>query len=500
MGLLDSTLIRGLLLAGATALLVGVVAHFGTSARLQDTDVQACRARAIQLTVTLGTELLEPATMPAGSASHAALRRLLRHDPRIQSMYTVARQGGRDVVVLSVARVGETLPAGTPLQLTKQGHRTYRVGEATVEDGSPIIVRAPIPAPSGDIAGLLVVETARASTMFAFASGWTLFVLPLLAAAAMGLWLLLRVARPMARVREILVDVDPEMPEPATLAEAAESLADLIDRFAEDKNVLEAQVRQRTQQLKESRKTRDEVLANTVHELRTPLSTIVATLNILQTMDGLTEDENAEFLAQAAAACQHMKFLINDILDSAAIEDGKIKVQPRNCSLHKIFRAAERVMQPSALASSIELQLELGDQDIHVFSDQSRVLQVLFNLLSNAIKYSPDARTVTLRAMANPLAAVIEVEDEGEGVPLASRARLFTKFTRLPRDRRHAVEGSGIGLYLSKRLVEMMNGSIGYRRRGEDEETGSVFWFTLPLGKAPTEPALIAESEQGDGA
>ncbi|MEE9126624.1 MAG: ATP-binding protein, partial [Planctomycetota bacterium] len=140
------------------------------------------------------------------------------------------------------------------------------------------------------------------------------------------------------------------------------------------------------------------------------------------------------------------------------------------------------------------------EEDIQVFADHSRVLQVIFNLLSNAIKYSPDGRAVTLRASANPLAAVIEVEDEGDGVPKSSRARLFSKFTRLPHNQQHAVEGSGMGLYLSKQLVELMGGNIGYHQRDDEGASGSIFWFTLPLAKGTVEPALTEATQQGDDA
>jgi len=488
-GFFDSTLIRGLLLAGGTALLVGVVGQLSARALLKDADQQASRDRAAQLATILGVDLLEPSTMPAGGATRAALRRLLHQDPRIQSLYTVVRRGSRDVVVLSVARDRATHPAGAPVQLTKQGHRAFRTGNVTVESGAQTVVHVPIRNPNENILGLLVVETQPGSSMTA--SIWTLLVLPLLAAAAMGVWLVMQFARPLARIQSIYSDQDPDGPAPRSIAEAAAFLDEMIARMNEDRRALELQVRANAQQLREASKTRDEVISNTVHELRTPLSTIVATLDILQSFDDLPEAEAAEFLAQATAACQHMRFLVNDILDSAAIESGVFSVDAGSCSLHEIFRAAERVMQPSALASSIELQIEPGAQDIKIFADQSRVLQVLFNLLSNAIKYSPDGRTVTLRAASNPLAAVIEVQDEGEGVPLASRARLFSKFTRLPHNHRHVVEGSGIGLYLSKQLVELMNGSIGYRERDEDGETGSVFWFTLPLAKAPTEPTPL---------
>ena len=489
MGFFDRTLIRGLLLAGGTALLVGVVGQLSTAALSKDADLRADQDRTTQLATILGADLLEPSTMPAGGAARAALRRLLYHDPRIKSLYTVVRRDSRDVVVLSVTRDRTTHPAGAPLQLTEQGHRAFRTGNVAAAGGAQTIVYVPIRALNGNVLGLLVAETQPGSSVSV--NVWTLLLLPLLAAAAMGVWLVAQFARPLVKIQSIFSDQDPDVPTPRSIAEAAASLDDMVARMNEGKRALEAQVRANAQQLKEASETRDEVISNTVHELRTPLSTIVATLDILQSFDDMPEAEAAEFLAQASAACQHMRFLVNDILDSAAIESGVFSVDAGSCSVNEIFKAAERVMLPSALASSIELQIEPGDPDIKVFADQSRVLQILFNLLSNAIKYSPDGRTVTLRAASNTLAAVIEIEDEGEGVPLTSRARLFSKFTRLPHNHKHVVEGTGLGLYLSKQLIELMNGSIGYCERDEEGKTGSVFWFTLPLAKESPEPAPL---------
>lgn len=490
-GFFDRTLIRGLLLAGGTALLVGVVGEFSARALLEDADLRACQERTTQVVAILGADLLEPSTLSAGRATHHALERLLYHDRRLHSLYTILRRSGRDVVVLSVSRERIVHREGAPVELSEEGHRAFRTGKLTAAASDRTTVYVPINATAGDVLGLLVAEIQPEGTVAA--NLWMLLLLPLLAAGAMGVFLYLQLSRPLQKIQSVFVDHDPDYLPPESIAQAATALVGLTARMNDDVRVLEAQVRANAQQMKRASDTRDEVISNTVHELRTPLSTIVATLEILQSFDDLPKEEADEFLAQATAACQHMRFLVNDILDSAAIESGMFAVDAENCSLNEILRAAERVMQPSALANSIELRVLPGDPDIMVHADQSRVLQVLFNLLSNAIKYSPMGRTVTVRATSNPLAAVIEVIDEGEGVPLASRARLFSKFTRLAHNHKHVVEGSGIGLYLSKQLVEIMNGSIGYRERNEEEdgETGSVFWFTLPLAKE--EPADLEE-------
>ncbi len=114
-----------------------------------------------------------------------------------------------------------------------------------------------------------------------------------------------------------------------------------------------------------------------------------------------------------------------------------------------------------------------------MIGDQGRILQVIFNLMSNALKYSPDEGVVVLRCITTREGAVFEVEDEGIGVPTAGRDNLFTRFGRIESPEGPGTRGTGIGLYVSRMLVELMNGSIGFRERNND--SGSVFWFSLPI-------------------
>ena len=251
---------------------------------------------------------------------------------------------------------------------------------------------------------------------------------------------------------------------------------------------------QRTRRLEERIRGKDELLTNTVHELRNPLSTVLASLDMLQDGHAVTPAEQKSFLTQASTAARHLTFLLNDLLDTAAFDAGKLSLRMRRCDLREITTDAERLLNPLALARGVRLVIEHAAEDLAVIGDQGRILQVIFNLVSNALKYSPDAGVVVLRAITTRTGAIFEVEDEGTGIPTAARDSLFTRFARIESPESAGTRGTGIGLHVSRMLVELMNGSIGFRER--DKDSGSVFWFSLPMA-APTEhrPAQSIDQE-----
>ena len=224
---------------------------------------------------------------------------------------------------------------------------------------------------------------------------------------------------------------------------------------------------------------KDEMVSASVHELRTPLTTIGAALELIRGGHADDPAEQEMFLEQAMASTDHMLFLISDLLDTASLEAGKLRMDLTCCSAHKLFERISRSMTPVAEAKGIRLEVDQPEDDFNVLADENRILQVVFNLLSNALKYSNEGSTVTLRGCPSPAGAIIEVVDQGIGVPSDARRRLFTRFSRVHSPKDSTASGTGIGLYLSKVLVEHMGGAIGYEDHGD--EPGSTFWFTLPL-------------------
>jgi signal transduction histidine kinase len=236
--------------------------------------------------------------------------------------------------------------------------------------------------------------------------------------------------------------------------------------------------------LRKRLQTQRDQLANTVHELRTPLSALRAAVEMLREGYAATPVEQAEFLDQAACAAQHLAFLTNDVLDLAAVEAGRLSLHVRAHAARDLCADARQVMAPLAKSREIGLVVEDPPVDLHVLGDRSRILQIAFNLLSNAVKYSTARTTIRLRVRAEPAVAVFEVIDEGIGVPEDQRQRLFTRFGS--EGAAAEVESTGLGLHLCRLLVERMNGRVGHRE-GNDGR-GSVFWFTLPRDVLSTLP------------
>lgn len=299
-----------------------------------------------------------------------------------------------------------------------------------------------------------------------------------------------RFAAPLASIeREVAVRAARGVPEnPEQLAAAVAELAVAAQRVDDE---LEERVRVRTRELETQCRVKDEITANTVHELRTPLTTILASLGIV--VDGIaeTDEERQQFLGNALVASRHLMFLCNDILDTAAYEAGKLHMDIGECAVAEVLQEVDSLMRPIAISRGVELHVVPCSEPLAARADRNRMLQVIFNLVSNAVKYSRQSGHVIVRAQRAGNSLAIEVEDDGLGVPVASRDKLFTKFSRMHTES-SSVSGTGIGLYLCRVLVEHMQGSIGFDERSDGP--GSVFWFTLPLVRGKKADLLAARS------
>jgi len=224
---------------------------------------------------------------------------------------------------------------------------------------------------------------------------------------------------------------------------------------------------------------KSEFLSRTSHELRTPMGAILGFAQMLELDEEQFAPRQRTAVAQILKAGRHLRSLIDDLLDITSIEAGSDKVEVESLDLADMLREARDLTAPMIEGAGLALELRVADR-LTVRGDRRRVAQVILNLLSNAAKYGRGGTAVEVSARREGRAARVEVVDDGPGVEAADVPRLFTPFDRLGRQRVRGVEGTGLGLALSKRLVESMGGEIGFRDR-DPPGRGAVFWFTLPL-------------------
>ena len=236
---------------------------------------------------------------------------------------------------------------------------------------------------------------------------------------------------------------------------------------------------------------KSQFLANTSHELRTPLNAIIGFLQLLQ--DGMAEspEEQAEFLQEAHRSALHLLALINDVLDIAKIEAGKMTMELAPHELRALFDDVEIKTRLQATQKGLLLLFSLpaSDEPIFVYGNHQRLLQVMLNLVGNAIKFTHEG-SVTVTATLTETDAAISVQDTGIGVPKSQQAALFQPFTQADGSSTRQYGGTGLGLAISQKLLQAMSGSISFFSEGEGH--GSTVTITVPLF---TQAAIVG----GDG-
>ncbi|WP_372972923.1 PAS domain-containing protein [Marinobacter sp.] len=227
----------------------------------------------------------------------------------------------------------------------------------------------------------------------------------------------------------------------------------------------------------QANRAKSEFLSSMSHELRTPLNAILGFGQLLE-MDADLDDEQGDNVKEILNASRHLLTLINEVLDLAKIESGRLDLSLEVISLPELIDETLTLVRHSATARGIKLQAE-DTGALRVSADWTRLKQALLNLLSNAIKYNRDQGEVVISAREYGDGWVdIRVSDTGPGIESSRIPELFQPFNRLGAELSH-IEGTGIGLALTQRLVELMGGSVGVESRmGE----GSTFWLRLPSG------------------
>ncbi len=231
-------------------------------------------------------------------------------------------------------------------------------------------------------------------------------------------------------------------------------------------------------------RAKSEFLSRTSHELRTPLNAILGFGQLLEIDEEEFHERHRAAVHQIAKAGRHLLSLINDLLDISSIEAGGAELDLAAIGVADLIGDAHALAAPIVAAAELDFKLDIAADANMVMADRRRAIQVMLNLIGNAAKYSQGGSYVTLSSRTDGAFVRIEVADDGPGIAPPDAARLFTAFDRLGQQNRAKVEGTGLGLAVSKGLVESMGGQIGYR----PGKPGSCFWFTLPLAD-PGKPA-----------
>ncbi len=241
-------------------------------------------------------------------------------------------------------------------------------------------------------------------------------------------------------------------------------------------------------QLRELDRLKSSFLANMSHELRTPLNSILGFSDVmLEELDGPLTENMANDLGLIQKNGRHLLHLINDVLDMAKIESGRMNLMPEKFKVHEIIEEVTSIT--STLASEKNLALfieEESNQEVEITADRTRLRQIMINVVNNAIKFTEKGR-VSIRATPQPGQVMITVRDTGIGIPPDKLEAVFQEFTQVDTSSTRKAGGTGLGLPISRRLVEMHGGRLWAESSGLDGE-GTTFFVELPIEARITEP------------
>jgi signal transduction histidine kinase len=255
------------------------------------------------------------------------------------------------------------------------------------------------------------------------------------------------------------------------------SIADTLEDAARELRHREEELRQQTEKAVRASKAKSEFLAKMSHELRTPLNSIIGFSDLLTDQEEtITRTKRLAFLQNVSGSARHLLGLINDLLDLAKIESGKLKLHLEDLDLRMSIRNTVASTQALFVRKKQDVEVVMPDEPMQMRGDAGRIEQILLNLLSNANKFSPEGDRITIRGDADEAMWRIEVTDHGIGIREEDQQRIFDEFQQVQTRGAPAI-GTGLGLALARRFAEAHGGDITV---ASALGTGAVFRVRLP--------------------
>jgi len=305
------------------------------------------------------------------------------------------------------------------------------------------------------------------------------------------------------RATELLASVRESLAITIEVARGREELRALLGETErhrgqlEEKNVALLDTRRRLEQqadaLTRASAYKSQFLANMSHELRTPLNAIIGFAELLHDEEvGPLQEQQKEFLGDVLRSGRHLLQLINDVLDLSKVESGKMEFRPEQVEPRKLVAEVLAILRTTAATKRVQMEPHVDASLSELVIDPGRLKQVLYNYVSNALKFTPEGGTVAIRlAPEGPLDFRMEVEDTGKGIAPADLSSLFVEFQQV-QDGSKLHGGTGLGLALTKRLVEAQGGGVGVRSA---VGKGSTFWAVLPRKSREKVVAVLPQQQ-----
>jgi signal transduction histidine kinase len=239
-----------------------------------------------------------------------------------------------------------------------------------------------------------------------------------------------------------------------------------------------SELEDKSRELEAASRHKSEFLANMSHELRTPLNAIIGFSEVLgERMFGDLNEKQAEYIQDIQSSGRHLLALINDILDLSKVEAGRMELELSRFDLPAAIGGAVILVRERATRHGLALEVAVDDQLGQFVGDERKIRQVLLNLLSNAVKFTPEGGRIAIRAVPADGGVEISVSDTGIGIASEDQEAIFQEFRQVGTDYARKREGTGLGLALARRFIDLHGGRIWVKSRlGE----GSTFTFTLP--------------------